>query len=81
LQRPDGAPAAGADEPVHAWGKGQDPEVLGRKEVVLSGLVHYPELAVRLSVGIGPDVVDLPVLQADRILTNLDAHGVTQALQ
>jgi hypothetical protein len=70
-----------ADEPVDTRRKAHDPEVLCRKEVVLSGLVYYPQLPVRLGVSIGPDVVDLPVLQAGRILANFDANSVTKALQ
>ena len=73
--------AGGADKPVHTPGKGQDPEVLRGKEIVLAGLVCYPQLAVRLGFGVWPDFVDLPVLEAGRILTNLDADGITQALE
>jgi hypothetical protein len=68
----------GPDEPVHTSGKRQDPEVLGRKEVVLSGLVHYPQLPVRLGVAVGPDFVDLTLNEIDVcVFARIDTHSVS----
>jgi hypothetical protein len=62
---------------VDARRKGHYPEVRGREEIVLTALIHDPELVQGFGPGIGQNFVDLPRDQIDTfVVAGFHADGV-----